>query len=81
MHNGKLRVFFGPDDVSEAESALQTPRPDTVTVKASDVISMLQQAIATNRNWLQDFADDEMTITSDLYDVLVAHQYYHRPSA
>lgn len=81
MRNGKLRVFFGPDDVSEAERVARTSRPDSVTVKAADVISMLQQAIDSDRNWLKDFADDEITITSDLYDVLVAHQYYHRPSA
>ena len=81
MPNGKLRIFFGPDEIAEAERVQESPRPDTVTVKASDVISMLQQAVAANRNWLSDFADDEMTITSDLYEVLLAHQHYHRPSA
>ena len=28
-----------------------------------------------------DFTDDEITISADLYEVLLAYQYYRRPSA
>ena len=28
-----------------------------------------------------DFTDDEITISSDLYEVILAYQHYRRPSA
>jgi hypothetical protein len=30
---------------------------------------------------LADFADDEITVSMDLYEVLLAYQHYRRPSA
>jgi hypothetical protein len=35
----------------------------------------------SQRTWLRDFADDEITISTDLYEVLLAYQHYRRPSA
>ena len=34
-----------------------------------------------NYLWLQDFIDDEVTVTSDLYEVIRAFGYQRRPSA
>jgi hypothetical protein len=31
--------------------------------------------------WLGDFADDEITISSDLHDVLQAYRHFRRPGA
>jgi hypothetical protein len=30
---------------------------------------------------LDDFRDDEITISSDLYEVILAYQHFRRPSA
>ena len=38
-------------------------------------------AIASRRTWLQDFENDEITISADLYEVLLAYRYFRRPSA
>jgi hypothetical protein len=46
-----------------------------------DVLPLLADAVASNRTWLRDFRDDEITISTDLYEVLLAHQYCRRPSA
>jgi hypothetical protein len=37
--------------------------------------------VASDRTWLSDFADDDITITSDLFDVLQAYRHFRRPSA
>ena len=74
-----LRVYHGP------ESGL-APEPETsarpmVTVPVSEVLPLLMEARRTKRAWLDDFSDDEMTISSDLYEVLLAYQHFRRPSA
>ena len=38
-------------------------------------------AVNSRRTWLSDFAHDEITITTDLYEVILAYQHHIRPSA
>ncbi len=54
---------------------------DNVTVPLMEVLPLLAEAIRSERTWLQDFADDEINISMDLYEVLLAYQHYRRPSA
>jgi hypothetical protein len=42
---------------------------------------LLADAVRNERTWLRDFADDEITISTDLYEVLLAYQHCRRPSA
>jgi hypothetical protein len=52
-----------------------------VNVSVGEVLPLLAHAVASERTWLKDFADDEISISADLYEVLMAYQYYQRPSA
>jgi hypothetical protein len=56
------------------------PEP-TIRVSLGDLLPLLNLAKKNNNLWLQDFLDDEVSITSDLYEILRAFSYYHRPSA
>jgi len=47
----------------------------------TEVLPLLADAVRSNRTWLRDFADDEVNISMDLYEVLLAYQHYRRPSA
>ena len=53
----------------------------TVTVNVGEVLPLLADAVASQRTWLSDFEDDEITISADLYEVLLAYQYYRHPAA
>ena len=53
----------------------------SVTVPLGEVVSVLADAVKNRRAWIQDFEDDEITISSDLYEVLLAYQHFRRPSA
>ena len=79
MSTGRLRVYYGP----EGDTALcrETPKQDTVTVPLGDVFPLLADAVQAQRTWLRDFADDEITIPTDLYEVILAYQHFRRPSA
>jgi hypothetical protein len=52
-----------------------------VRIPLGEVLPLLADAVASNRTWLTDFADDEIEISSDLNDVLQAYRHFRRPSA
>lgn len=81
MARPQLRIFFGPDQESSTTVASHAPAPDTVTVPIGEVFNWLTDAVHNGRTWLRDFEDDEVTISSDLYEVILAYQHYRRPSA
>ncbi|MEM6470725.1 MAG: hypothetical protein AAF802_14295 [Planctomycetota bacterium] len=45
----------------------------TRTVPLQNLVSLLIHAERFNRTWLKDFAEDTVTINSDLHDVLLAY--------
>lgn len=70
-----LRVYQSPDEP-------ETPRlpAPTVRVSLADLLPLVALAHRHNYAWLQDFLDDEVRISGDLYEVLQAFRCY-RPSA
>ena len=77
-----LRVYHGPQgDAAGAQAAETTSARDRVTVPLMEVLPLLADAAQSKRTWLGDFADDEISISMDLYEVILAYQHYRRPSA
>jgi hypothetical protein len=70
-----LRVYPVPQDEPEADSP-----PAKVRVRLGDLLPLVALAHRHNYLWLQDFLDDEVSITEDLYEILRAFRCY-RPSA
>lgn len=81
MAQPQLRIYFGPHEDSSATAATSPALTNSVTVPLGEVFNWLLDALRNNRTWLQDFEDDEVTISSDLYEVILAYQHYRRPSA
>ena len=79
MIRNQLRIYCGPEQ--QVTNVATSERKKTVTVPAAEVLATLADAIQQNRAWLNDFDDDEMTISTDLYEVILAYQHYHRPTA
>jgi hypothetical protein len=67
-----LRVF------PETRYSVQEP---SVHVSLSELLPLIALAKRNNNAWLQDFLDDEVCITPDLYEVLSAFSSQRRPSA
>ena len=80
MNACHLRVYYGPQEDNSKGTATDIHR-ETVTVPLMEVMPLLTDALQSQRTWLRDFADDEVTISMDLYEVLLAYQHYRRPSA
>ena len=82
MLSNRLRVYHGPDEVADDNVATATlPMRDTVSLPLGEVLPLLMDAVKNRRQWVGDFFDDEITISSDLYEVLLAYQHFRRPSA
>lgn len=71
----QLRVY--PVAKDDRDMAVQEP---SVRVSLGDLLPLVALAHRHNYLWLQDFLEDEVSITSDLYEVLRAFRC-HRPSA
>ena len=80
MARARLRIYYGPEQQPVAEE-VDVPHRHTVEVPLGEIFPILADAIRARRNWLQDFEDDMITISSDLYEVILAYQHFRRPSA
>jgi len=81
MSSIPLRIYHGPqNDSNETVSTEQDTRRE-VTLSLGDILPLLADAVQSQRTWLQDFDDDQVTISMDLYEVLLAYQFYRRPTA
>jgi hypothetical protein len=70
----QLRVF------SDNEADPTERQEPTVHVSLGDLLPLVALAHRNNYVWLQDFLDDDVRITPDLFEVLRAFRCY-RPSA
>lgn len=67
-----LRVF--------PQELLNNVKGPSVHLRLSELFPLLSQAHRGNYIWLNDFEDDEVVISEDLYEVLRSFRTY-RPSA
>lgn len=82
MRANHLRIYSGPpEDTGGTAVAEQAPAGETVTVPLNAIIPLLRDAVQSERTWLNDFEDDEITVSMDLYEVILTYQHYRRPSA
>jgi len=70
----RLRLFIGED---EPETAVAEPE---MTMKLGDLTRVLSDAIIWDRTWVSDFADENVRVSSDLYEILSVYSQM-RPSA
>lgn len=80
MNPCHLRIYSGPEETATATVAKECHRHQ-VTVPLMEVLPLLADAVNAERTWLRDFSGDEISISMDLYEVLLAYQHYRRPSA
>ncbi|MCH2125979.1 MAG: hypothetical protein MK165_14395 [Pirellulaceae bacterium] len=76
-----LRIYKGHDANLDGSKLQQESTKLVERVRLGRVLSMLVEAYQKDRTWLQDFEDEELTISSDLHDVLMAYETYWGKSA
>jgi hypothetical protein len=73
----RLRLFVGDEAGSDY---VEPSQPPTVSMSFGELTAVLLDALRTRRRWMDDFEDDEVQVSEDLYDVLVAYSRL-RPGA
>jgi hypothetical protein len=81
MAASHLKLYRGPEEAPGPTLAKTPAGKACVTVPLAEVLPLLADAVNSRRTWLADFEDDDITVSADLYEVLLAYQYYRRPSA
>jgi len=71
----RLRLFVGSDDTD----TVAFPEPE-VSMKLSEFTKILADAIIWDRTWVSDFADEDVRVSADLYEILTMYSQM-RPSA
>ena len=71
----RLKLYTPPLEETEA-----APEPD-VRVRLGDLLPLVAMAQRMNFIWLKDFLDDEVAVSSDLYEVLQAFRSSRPTSA
>lgn len=67
----RLRLYTGEDNY-----VAEPP----VSVKLSELTRVLLESAEWDRTWMQDFNNDEVQVSADLYEI-IAHFTHLRPSA
>jgi len=81
MAQPQLRLYQEPREDRAELDRQSLPFRQQVTVSLSEVLPLLADAVLCERAWLQDFDDDPISISTDLYEMLLAYQHFRRPSA
>ncbi len=80
MPRSQLRVYYGPETAA-ATKVQNHSTEHNVQLRLGEIFPLLADAVRSERTWLRDFEDDEITISMDLYEVILAYQHCRRPSA
>lgn len=74
--SAQLRLYPAVEDFEDTEA-----QPPQVRVPLGELLPLLALAQRRNYVWLQDFLEDEVTITPDLYEILRSFRYSRPPAA
>jgi hypothetical protein len=79
MARNHLRIYHGPETLNAPH--FEAVEENSVRVPFGEIYPLLADAVNNRRTWLRDFEHDEVTISTDLYEVLLAYQFSRKPSA
>ena len=81
MASCQLKIYNGPRECRTHTLSKTDHGENRITVSLGEVLPLLADAVNNRRTWLDDFDNDEITMSTDLFEVLMAYQYFRRPSA
>lgn len=82
MVQPRLRVLFGSEQ-GQSEEAVQTSPAlkNLVSITLGDLARPLADAVHSQRDWVEDFDEEEILITPDLYELLRAYAEFRSEAA
>ncbi len=68
----------GSTNRERAQVNSSLPVGPRVSVRLGDLLPLLLEASKVNRAWIEDFSDDLIEVTQDLYEVALAYESMRR---
>ncbi len=81
MASCQLKIYNGPSESRSHTLSKTDTGENRITVSLGEMLPLLADAVNNRRTWLADFEEDDITMSTDLFEVLMAYQYFRRPSA
>ncbi len=75
-----LKIYDGPSESLSHTLSKSSSGENCITVSLGEVLPLLVDAARSERTWLSDFEEDDITISTDLFEVLMSYQYFRRPA-
>ncbi|MDZ4850093.1 MAG: hypothetical protein SGI77_12480 [Pirellulaceae bacterium] len=72
----KAKPYYGSTTSAPPKAsnvAIGTSSEPSVTMRLADLLPLLIEATEMNRAWVQDFSDDKVSVSQDLYEVILAY--------
>lgn len=76
----QLRVYYGPEDSRSVAMTQVSDSARTVDVPLRDILDTLGEAARKQRAWVEDFQDEKVTISADLYEIIAACRQMKHPA-
>lgn len=70
----RLRLFGDTPFDDDPSIGSERVAPPTVMIPLKDVVRLLREAVASDHVWLEDFGDEDIQVSEDLYAVLRAYE-------
>lgn len=67
---------MNPQQNQSAPIDLNMESNNHVPIKFGQLLPMLHEAIMARKTWVQDFEDEEIKVSADLFDVIQASKYF-----
>jgi hypothetical protein len=64
-----------PDEIASVSSIRNDK--ESVEISFGCLLPMLEEAISSRRLWIDDFSDEPVQVSSDLFDVIQAFRYFN----
>lgn len=76
--DSRLRVYYGPDDDRSVPLAKVKKDDATVQISLHEMMETLLDAMQNERAWPDDFREENIAISTDLYEVISAYRRLRR---
>ena len=73
-----LRVYFGPDDQRSVPLSHVENAGAKVEIPLQQLFDTLTDATVQGLAWTEDFRDEQVTVSADLYEVIAAYKQLRR---
>ena len=75
----RLRLYTGFEE-SNVQTLEEHPAENCVAMTFGELAQIVAHAAKTRRTWLKDFAEEDVQVSNDLYEILTAYSRL-RPGA